>query len=276
MSASNSSSETSEIVDLKQHPILYEYPINEKIRTFLRLEDLFQRIEYFLESDSPYEHHAALSALFDIAEISVKPELKSELIAELDRQKQTLLSYKDDPNVLTNVLNSTISDIQSIIDCLISLSSKLGQHIKKNDWLMSIRNRINIPGGTCEFDLPNYHWWLCQFPEIRVKIFRNWLSPFEPLTKSFTLILRLLRGSGHLFEYTAENSTFSLNFSDVDLSQDLQLARVIIDRSIAAVPEISGNKHTLNIRFTKSTLSELKPKNYDENDGKVPFKLILC
>lgn len=255
--------------------ILYEYPLNERIRTFLRLEDLFQRINYFLESDSPYEHHAAFSALFDIAEICVRPDFKTDLASELEHQKQALLEFKNDPNISESALNDTIAETEEIRETIISSNIKLGQHIKSNDWLMGIRARMNIPGGTCEFDLPNYHWWLSQDAKTRVDNFNEWLEPFSPLIKAFNSILRLLRSSGRCFDYTTEKSVLKLNLGELSLS-DSQLVQIVVDNKIQAVPEISANKYFLNIRFVKTTLSELKPKNYDENNGEVPFKIVLC
>lgn len=255
--------------------ILYEYPLNERIRTFLRLEDLFQRIHYFLESDSPYEHHAAFSALFDIAEICIRPDFKTDLVTELEHQKMALLEFKNNPNISETALNEAILDVDNIKDNLLATNNKLGQHIKSNDWLMGIRSRMNIPGGTCEFDLPNYHWWMSQDAKTRIDNFNEWLKPFSVLIKAFNSILHLLRSSGRCFDYKAKNAVFTLNLGSLSLS-DSQLVQVAIDKNIPTVPEISANKYLLNIRFVKTTLSEIKPKNYDDNDGEVPFKIILC
>ena len=48
--------------------ITYEYPFNERIRTLLRLEDLFEKAAYFIQADGRLEHHAALATLFEILE----------------------------------------------------------------------------------------------------------------------------------------------------------------------------------------------------------------
>ena len=44
--------------------ITYEYPFNERIRTLLRLEDLFERAHFFLARQDALDHHAALLTLF--------------------------------------------------------------------------------------------------------------------------------------------------------------------------------------------------------------------
>ena len=40
-----------------------------------------------------------------------------------------------------------------------AVPGKAGAALTSNEWLMSIRSRISIPGGTCEFDLPAYYAW---------------------------------------------------------------------------------------------------------------------
>jgi uncharacterized protein with von Willebrand factor type A (vWA) domain len=64
--------------------IVYEYPLNERVRTLLRLEDLFDRVLFFIARDSAYEHHAALVGIFEILEVASRGDLKSDLLQELD------------------------------------------------------------------------------------------------------------------------------------------------------------------------------------------------
>ena len=77
--------------------ITYEYPFNERIRTLLRLEDLFEKTAYFAQEDGAPEHHAALVALFEILEVASRADLKMDLIQELERQRQTLLAFRNNP-----------------------------------------------------------------------------------------------------------------------------------------------------------------------------------
>ena len=45
--------------------ISYEYPLNERIRTLLRLEDLFLKIAHFTAGAAPQDHHVALLTTFE-------------------------------------------------------------------------------------------------------------------------------------------------------------------------------------------------------------------
>ena len=60
--------------------ITYEYPFNERIRTLLRLEDLFEKAAYFTLEEGSLEHHAALVSLFEILEVAGRADLKMDLI----------------------------------------------------------------------------------------------------------------------------------------------------------------------------------------------------
>jgi len=135
----------------------YEYPFNERIRTLLRLEDLYEKYRFFVAQDHHLQHHVALATIYEMLEVAGRADLKSDLLQELERQKQTLIGFKSNPNVESARLNEVLADIESTSAALISVQGKTGQHIRDNEWLMSIRGRTIIPGGACEFDLPSYH-----------------------------------------------------------------------------------------------------------------------
>jgi len=83
--------------------ITYEYPLNERIRTLLRLEDLYDRVAFFIDKASPLDHQAALVGIFEILEVSSRGDLKSDLLQELDRQRlflETLRSIALEPRYI--------------------------------------------------------------------------------------------------------------------------------------------------------------------------------
>ena len=60
--------------------ISYEYPLNERIRTLLRLEDLFDKVMHFVRADGSLEHHVALVTLFEILEVASRADLKANAL----------------------------------------------------------------------------------------------------------------------------------------------------------------------------------------------------
>ena len=129
--------------------IVYEYPLSERIRTLLRLEDLFDKTRHFAAQEHPLEHHAALLAIFDILDVAGCADLKSDLMQELERQRQVLNNYRASPDVALDALNKVLTDIEATRAALASNTIKTGQHLRENEWLMSIKNRSSIPGGAC-------------------------------------------------------------------------------------------------------------------------------
>ena len=139
--------------------ILYEYPLNERVRTLLRLEDLFDRLQTFARREHPLDHHVALVTLFEILDVAARADLKSDLLQELERQRQSLAAYRGSPDVSTEMLEGVLSQIDTAAAGLGAIPGRSGQHLRDNEWLMSIRSRTIIAGGACEFDLPSYHAW---------------------------------------------------------------------------------------------------------------------
>ena len=148
------------------HPLLgsanvihYEFPINERIRTLLRLEDLYERTAYYVGCDSAFDHHTALLGIFEIMEVAGRADLKSDLLQELERQRQSLNALRNNPHISEEALDRVLLEIETTHTQLLEMTGKFGQHLRENEWLMAIKQRVNIPEGVSEFDLPSYHYW---------------------------------------------------------------------------------------------------------------------
>ena len=248
--------------------ITFEYPLNERIRTLLRLEDLFERTAFFLSRLDAHDHHVALVTMFEILEVASRADLKSELLQELERQKSVLLGFRSNPEISEDALDSIVDAIERTVATLRAMSGKVGQHIRDNEWLMSIKQRTVIPGGACEFDLPSYHFWLNRDPESRNRDLANWLSPMLPVRDGLGIVLRLLRTSGKPTEYMA----FHGGYQQMLGGRVSQMVRIRLKRDAGFIPEISANKYALNIRFTVQD-GDLRPKVCEAD---VSFELTFC
>ncbi len=206
--------------------------------------------------------------MFEIIDVGARADLKSDMLQELDRQKQSLLSFRDNPAVSNNALNQVLSEIETTWQQLNSTAGKMGQHIRDNEWLMSVRSRTIIPGGACEFDIPSYYAWQNQAPQVRIQDLNHWMAPFKPMRDSLGIVLRLLRESGQRAPFTAANGSYQQMLG----GKQIQMLQVRLDESRGAIPEISANKYMLWIRFTAQS-GDIKPKTVDED---VEFDLSLC
>lgn len=252
--------------------IVYEYPLSERIRTFLRLEDLFDKARHFVSKQHPLEHHAALVSIFDILDVAGRADLKSDLMQELERKRQVLNSFRTNPDVSTETLEKVLGEIEITHAALAANAAKTGHHLRENEWLMSIKNRTSIPGGACEFDLPSYHYWLHRPPAARQADLNKWLAPMLPLHDGLGIVLRVLRDSGKPTAYTAVQGQFQQMLA----GRVAQLVRIHIDDEIALTPEISANKYALMVRFTLPGSEWSGQNKARQADANVPFELTFC
>lgn len=248
--------------------ILYEYPLNERVRTLLRLEDLFERFGHFSDSDDPKHHHVALVTLFDILDVAARTDLKTDLMLELERQRQALLRYRDNPAVSPDALESILVRIEAGWKGLNDMTGKTGQHLRDNEWLMSIRSRTIIAGGACEFDLPSYWAWQNRPAIERRRDIMGWIAPFEPIGDSMNVVLKLLRESAQWSSLRAEHGSIQQTLG----GKAYQLVQLRVEAALGAIPEISANKYLLWIRFTAQDGS-MRPRPFEEP---VDFRLALC
>jgi cell division protein ZapD len=248
--------------------ISYEYPLSERIRTLLRLEDLYERLDYFLSKNEALEHHVALLLIFEIYEVASRADLKSELLQELERQKQGLEPLRGNPEISEQALESVLRQIERSSTQLYQASGKIGQELRDNEWLMSIKQRTNIPGGICEFDLPSYHYWLHHDPKRQRRDLEIWLAPFLPMRDAIDIVLKLLRSTGQ----TTEQVAYGGVYQQMMAGHQAQMVHIELARDYHCVPEISANKHALNIRFTTQE-GLLRPRAAETD---VEFELTFC
>jgi cell division protein ZapD len=249
--------------------ITYEYPLNERIRTLLRLEDLFERSRHFIARTEPHDHHMALLTLFEIMEVAGRADLKSDLLQELERQKQVLASFKNNPDIAEDALSHVLRDIEQASQALFSMTGRIGQYLRENDWLMSIKQRTGIPGGACEFDLPSYHYWLHRPSEERTGQLAAWTGPLYPLRDGTAIILRILRESGKPQTLSAPQGMFQQMLG----GKTAQMLRLRLAPTMPCVPEISANKYVLNIRFIAQNGDDSRARTADWDVG---FELTFC
>ena len=160
--------------------IRYEHPLNERVRTLMRLEDLFARAVLRGAGPAP-DHHAALLALFEITDVAARADLKTDILQELERQKQVLAPLRTQSAIEQRALEELLAQIDRVSAQLLAQAGRAGSHLRDNEWLMAIKQRTAIPGGVCEFDLPAYHYWLHQDPAARRNDLRGWIEPFAPI-----------------------------------------------------------------------------------------------
>jgi cell division protein ZapD len=249
--------------------ILYEYPFNERIRSYLRLEHLFQRLWILIDRHDSLDHHFALITMFEIMDVGARADLKSDVLKDLDRQKSALNAFRGNPAISESALDEACFQIESCFSRLNALTGKAGQMLSENDWLMSIRSRTGIPGGTCSFDLPSYHAWKHLTVSTRQQKLNVWAQAFMPLAESITLLLRILRDAGTPQKVIAMGGQFQQMLPQ---GRTFQLMRFAIEENIELIPEISGNRMMVSVRFM---IREKNDRMIPYNEDTV-FEMSFC
>ena len=249
--------------------ILYEHPFNERIRAYLRLENLFVRLAELVKRESAIDHHHALSTIFEVMDVGARADLKTDVLKDIEKQKHLLNGYRGNPGISEQVLDDITDQLDTCFSSLNELPGKVGQSLTENDWLMSIRSRIGIPGGTCEFDLPAYHAWQHLAASVRQFDLQNWVSPLVPLAESLSLLLKLVRNSGAAQKVVAPAGQYQQMLPQ---GRTFQLVRLRLDPRLAVIPEISCNRLMVSVRL----MTQQNDGRLHTHAGDTVFDLTLC
>lgn len=249
--------------------ILYEYPFNERVRTYLRLEHLFTRLSDLMARTDALDHHFAIQTIFEIMDVAARADMKSDVLKDIDRHRALLNSYRGNPAISERVLDEIMAQLDASFAELSGATGKTGQSLTENDWLMAIRSRIGIPAGTCEFDLPGYFHWQHKPPQQRQSDLNRWAQSLVPLAEAIALLMKMMRDSGSPHKVVAPAGQFQQNLPQ---GRTYQLLRLAIDPRMELVPEISGNRLMVSVRLLRLGPDErLHPTPDDAS-----FELTLC
>ena len=249
--------------------ILYEYPFNEGIRTMLRLEHLFERLGQLMARESALDHHFALVTIFEVMDVASRADLKSDLLKELERHRAQLQSYRGHPGISEQALDEVTGRIDQAYAGLNEVQGKAGQALTANEWLMSVRSRIGIPGGTCEFDLPGYYAWQQHPAPTRQADLTRWATSLTPLAQALQVLLGLLRDSGVTQRMHAAAGQFQQRLPE---GKTYHLLRLHMNPESQLVPEISGHRLLVSVRMLRADAEgRLRPAAEDAD-----FELTLC
>lgn len=252
-------------------PVVYEQPLNERMRAFLRLEHLFERTRHQLNGSDVWSTRASLETLIDILSVMGRSDFRKELIKEMERHAATLESLQHNPNVDSARLNLILDDVRGTLSALRGGEGAPGQELRDNELLTAIRQRGSIPAGTCDFDVPSFHFWLQNPPEVRSEQLRGWLATLDELREAVALCLGLVRQSAPATREMAGGGFFQRNLDPA--SPPCQMVRVVLPHDAPWFPEISAGRHRFTVRFMILGSPEERPTQTEED---VPFQLLCC
>lgn len=249
--------------------IVYEQPLNERVRTFLRLEFLFAQHEHHRADTTHWGVRATLRALLDLLTLVSRSDLKTEIAKELGEQQAALTRLQQRPGVDPTRLQSVLGELNAAINAMQSLATHtLATVLRDNEFLIALLHRSTIPGGVGAFDLPPFHHWLSQPHAHQCRDLDAWFTDLVPFERAITLCLRLLRQStapaaevakGGMFIYTPHS--------------EFDLVRVLVAADAGVFPEISAGRHRFTVRFMSQRDIHSRPVQATTD---IPFQMQCC
>jgi cell division protein ZapD len=257
-----------------QHPdnswVVYEQPLNERMRTFLRLDFLYSQALYHNETSNVWSSRAAVASLLEILAITARGDVRNEVLKELERQIHGLNVYQSKPGVDAGRLRAVLSNLMRLRNDLNGLGASYVQPLRDSEFLNAVKHRSAIPGGTCEFDLPDYFHWLNRAGDARIHDFNDWLSLVRPLCDSIAELLWVIRANARQKREVAPGGVFQINF---ERENPCQLLRIALPESSSLYPEISGSHYRCSVRFLSWRDAFNRPTQAQDD---VSFVLTCC
>jgi cell division protein ZapD len=250
--------------------LLYEQPLNERMRTFLRLEFLYKQLLYHSEHNSPWASRGSITGLLDIVAILSRGDVRGDVLKELERQLFILERLRTTQQVDEGRLSGVTNNLQTLREALSSVGPKYLQELRDNEFLNAIRHRSSIPGGTCAFDIPEYTHWLRQSFERRSTDITNWMGVVSPLCDSVVGLLWLVRNSKQATQQVAVKGVYQHSMNRDTTSV---LIRLGLPAGSALYPEISGGQHRFTVRLMQWNADDNRPV---QSNNDIEFELTVC
>ena len=250
--------------------IIYEQPLNERVRTFLRLAYLFRLNEHYMSGSTEWDIRSTLDNLLDITDLISRTDIKNEVSKALEKHSSTLKSLQKNPDVDQQRLDFILNDITNYLEILKDKNCQPGLALKQDELVNAVKQRNAILGGSCNFDLPTYHCWLNQpHDELRQSL-DGWLLDLQIIKKSIFLIINLIRNSSNPTIELAEKGFFQ---KSLEKNIGCHLIRIILPIESSFYPEISAGKHRFTVRFMEQINTTTRPIQVETN---LNFNLHCC
>ena len=253
-----------------QDKAIYELPINERIRNFLRLEFLFQLVDDSMDKTTERDSRQCVSSLIEISELISRTDIRTQLIKELDKHIKLFQTFQKNPDVDDKVLDEMLNNLQDSYHHLKNPSYRPGYALQHDELISSIKQRISIAGGTCNFDLPAYHHWLRKSTSERKFQLNRWADDLKHINDAIKLALVILRTGAETTTESAQEGFFQYS---LDQNRPVKLVRILLPIGDPFFPEISGGKHRFSVRFLEQHNTQERPAQVQRI---VAFELQCC
>ena len=246
---------------------VFEFPLKEKVRNYLRVEQLLGQLKISAKSEHQQLQVVFFQQLFELLDLVERLDLRSDLSKDLEAHEKNLVYWSKHPKIDSTALEQALKTVLTLREKLKN-DRRFGSALKEDKLLSAIRQRFAIPGGACSFDLPNLHFWLQQPLEKRHIEIAQWLETLALLDDAIAVSLSFIRERGQFINVTAENGFYQGAAED---KNELIRVRCRVDEGY--YPTLSGNKYRYALRFMLFTANE---NGSSAMENHVQFQLAAC
>ncbi len=248
--------------------IIYEFPITSRVRSFLRFEYLIKRIESSMNGRA--NPLGTIRVLHQLLELVRHSDIKSELLLHIRWQEQELQKFSDSSPVDQDKLAQVVEEKQEMIKSLDDFKLPMSDYMN-NHFLNSAKLRLGIPGGTCNFDLPQLHAWLHFSDDKKFEEIEGWFKPFRQLKAALESTLSLTRMSAEFSRETAERGCYINDFPPHKRSYCL--IRIATETTPTIYPEVSSGPRHFTVYFFEIDKLDTRPCQTQKD---IQFELARC
>lgn len=246
---------------------IYEFPLCEKVRNYLRLEQLFKQLKQVESAKSDLQYLHFFKVLFDLIDLIERLDLRTDFIRDIEAQKKNLNHWAEHPDIDSAALELTVKGLNDL-SASIKNSKKLGAKIREEKFLSSIRQRFSIPGGATSFDLPGLFYWLKQDQKYKTQCVKKWIGHLSVFDHTIQTLLEFLRARSQFSKVVGENGFYQGIVED-----KLELIRLKCEHQLGCYPVVSGNKYRYGIKFM---LPENEEQHAQPVAESIDFEIACC
>tara|TARA_B110000967_G_C18792913_1_gene514260 strand:- start:431 stop:1165 length:735 start_codon:yes stop_codon:yes gene_type:complete len=234
--------------------IKYEFPLNERVRKFLRIEEIFNKISEQLRIKNKFDDYVCFNLYFSTMATASRTDLKVELIQELEKQR-LIISKKN--KTKKNILAQ--SQLRKVKVALEKSKIKTGFNFGGDKFLHELKTRAVSPSGIVMTDFPELQYWIgTTSQKDRKKYFITKMDEYTPIKSAIKALMDILRNNVHSDAMASKIETVQYKLNS-RFKNDLVM--ITLPEKSKYYPNISANKYAVNIHFVSAVSA-------------TPFKLI--
>ncbi|MFT6269259.1 MAG: cell division protein ZapD [Alphaproteobacteria bacterium] len=224
---------------------LYEFPLCEKVRNYLRLEQLFAQLNEAKQAQSENQYLYFFEVFFNVIDLVERLDLRTDFLRDIDSHERKLLHWSQHPDIDNNALETALQNLQRVgVD--IKKNKKLGASLRDDRFLANIRQRFSIAGGVTSFDLPSLFCWLKQDNASKQSFMDSWLAQLKIIENSLEMLMSFLREKSRFQEMVSQSGYYQGTVED-----KIELVRIQCNNTNGIYPVVSGSRNRYGVKFMK-------------------------